>query len=325
VVPVVDVALRTLPDQRFPKRGRVDLHVGAGEQEARVRVLDDEGQFARVWLTRPVPLAPGDRMVLRSSGRQTTIGGAEVLDIEPARHTSDALRRLHMPLGERIMTTRPWITPGELGPLAGVGDVAAFAARLVDDGQAVTCGAWLVAPAALHDLRERTRQALLDAGAAGVDLARVASMCDLDVARLRAALADDERFTVDHDLVRDASKARSDDPAAQALVAALSAEPFAPAAPNELGADPALVRALLRSGALIDLDGVVFTADAIEQARALVTAAVIQRGELSVAEIRDLLGSTRKYVIPIVNYMDAQGITRRRGDARVPGPRARSG
>ena len=37
-------------------------------------------------------------------------------------------------------------------------------------------------------------------------------------------------------------------------------------------------------------------------------------------DVRDLLGSTRKYVLPILNQLDAEGVTRRRGDDRIPGP-----
>jgi selenocysteine-specific elongation factor len=43
---------------------------------------------------------------------------------------------------------------------------------------------------------------------------------------------------------------------------------------------------------------------------------------VTVADVRDLLGSTRKYVLPILNQLDAEGITRRRGDDRIPGPAA---
>ena len=35
-----------------------------------------------------------------------------------------------------------------------------------------------------------------------------------------------------------------------------------------------------------------------------------------------LLGSTRKYVVPIITRLDADGVTRRRGDDRIAGPRA---
>ena len=44
------------------------------------------------------------------------------------------------------------------------------------------------------------------------------------------------------------------------------------------------------------------------------------RGALTVADIRDLLGSSRKYVVPIVGWLDRTGVTRRRGDDRVAGP-----
>jgi selenocysteine-specific elongation factor len=50
--------------------------------------------------------------------------------------------------------------------------------------------------------------------------------------------------------------------------------------------------------------------------------AMRQRGPLTVADIRTLLNSSRKYVVPIVEQLDAAGITRREGDLRHPGPKA---
>jgi selenocysteine-specific elongation factor len=38
---------------------------------------------------------------------------------------------------------------------------------------------------------------------------------------------------------------------------------------------------------------------------------------LTVAEIRDLLGTTRKYAVPLCEYLDRVGVTRREGDLRV--------
>src|SRR5262249_8498870 len=43
---------------------------------------------------------------------------------------------------------------------------------------------------------------------------------------------------------------------------------------------------------------------------------------LTVAEIRDLLGTTRKYAVPLCEYLDRIGITRREGDLRVLGAAA---
>jgi selenocysteine-specific elongation factor len=112
----------------------------------------------------------------------------------------------------------------------------------------------------------------------------------------------------------------SDD--ARALVAALDASPFTPPDPAALGASPALVRALVRSGELVDLDGVVFTRQAYETARRRLVDALMARGALTVSDVRTLLGSTRKYVVPLLTRFDAEGVTRRRGDERIPGPRA---
>ena len=102
VVDVVDARLRALPGHAFARRATVDVHVGSGEQRGALRVLDEEGAYARIRVTTPLPLAPGDRLVLRSSGAQATVGGAEVLDVAPARRTVDALTRAHLPLAARV-------------------------------------------------------------------------------------------------------------------------------------------------------------------------------------------------------------------------------
>jgi len=67
---------------------------------------------------------------------------------------------------------------------------------------------------------------------------------------------------------------------------------------------------------------VLFTADALDEARCRIATAVLDDGELTVAGARDVLQSTRKYVLPILARMDAEGVTRRRGETRIPGPRA---
>jgi selenocysteine-specific elongation factor len=54
----------------------------------------------------------------------------------------------------------------------------------------------------------------------------------------------------------------------------------------------------------------------------LVTSAIRGRGSVTVAEIRTMIGSSRKYVVPIAESLDAAGITKRVGDNRVLGPKA---
>ena len=63
-------------------------------------------------------------------------------------------------------------------------------------------------------------------------------------------------------------------------------------------------------------------ADADADMRRLVTERLArQGGGLTVAEIRDLLGTTRKYAVPLCEYLDRVGVTRREGDLRLAGRR----
>jgi selenocysteine-specific elongation factor len=312
VVDAVDVAVRVLPGRSLARRGVVHAHVGSGEQLARLRLLDDDGHFGRLRLSTPLPLAPGDRLVLRSSGAQTTVAGAEVLDIVPARRTSDALARLRLPLGERVLAARPWCTRAEMGRLAGAEHAA--------DGYAIEVGSWLVAPGTLAAVRARAA-AMVETGWA--PLTAVAVACGIDSTQLRAALADDPALVIEHDVVRNADQVGVlDDPAARKLLDALEASPLAPPAPADVGASPSVVRTLARAGVVVDLDGVVFATRALDDARTRIARLVVDRKTITIADVRDLLGTSRKYVLPIVNRMDAEGVTRRRGDLRIPGPRA---
>jgi selenocysteine-specific elongation factor len=312
VVDTVDVRLRVLPGRSLPRRATVHAHAGSGEQLAQLRVLDDEGKFGRLMLTTPLPLTPGDRLVLRSPGAQTTVAGAEVLDVAPARRTVDAVDRLLLPLGARVLAARPWCTRAEMARLAGDEHAA--------DAYAVAAGSWLVAPETLARVRARAGE-MVEVGRS--TLSTVAAACGIDAARLRAALAGDPAFVIERDIVRDARQAGVlEDPAARKLLDALAASPHAPPAPADVGASLSLVRALVREGAIVELDGIVFATSALDDARERIGRLVVQRESISIADVRDLLRTSRKYILPIVNRMDAEGVTRRRGDLRIPGPRA---
>ncbi|MGH9040318.1 MAG: selenocysteine-specific translation elongation factor, partial [Acidimicrobiia bacterium] len=64
---VVDVALTALPDAAVGRRGAYKAYIGSGEHDVRLRVLDGEGRYARLRLDESLPLAPGDRLVLRET------------------------------------------------------------------------------------------------------------------------------------------------------------------------------------------------------------------------------------------------------------------
>jgi selenocysteine-specific elongation factor len=73
---------------------------------------------------------------------------------------------------------------------------------------------------------------------------------------------------------------------------------------------------------VVEQDGLWFAPSAIDQAAAAVGALLRAQPEgVTVAEVREALGTTRKWAVPLLNLLDARGITRRRADVRVAGPR----
>jgi selenocysteine-specific elongation factor len=206
-------------------------------------------------------------------------------------------------------------------------DARELTRSLVDAGDAEPIDRWLVPTPVADDLRARATS-LVQAHhrdrplERGIEPAPLAAALRLDAGRLRALLEADPDLVVEQGVVRHGSHVAdaTESPEARKLLDALEASPFSPPAPADVGASPGLVRTLTRDGLLTDLDGVVFATSALARARDLVVGALRDRGTLTVADVRDVLGSTRKYVVPIVTWLDRTGVTRRRGDDRVAGP-----
>lgn len=311
---VVDASLTVLAalDHGVSRRGAHVAHIGSGEHPVRLRVLGpsaiEPGQTGSVRLHLPVhlPLVAGDRYVLRESGRGETVGGGEVLDAAPVLPASKA-----RPDGsiERLVAERGWVEVADLQRLTGVSAPAAI-------------GTWVVDPVALATAVAEVDEAVTAAGPLGLD---VASLDEHHRAVLaagqhagRAPLADLADVVVAGGRAR---RAAAPDPLAEhRWLAALEATPFAPPPPD--GVDRDEVRELVRRGLVISADGTWFAATAITAAATAVAAMLESRpGGVTVAEVRDALGTSRKHLLPLLGVLDHTGVTRRRGDLRTGGPR----
>jgi selenocysteine-specific elongation factor len=325
----VDVTILPLPGEELKRRGRLHAAVGSGEHRVWYRALGEEGPYARLRFDTGLPLVPGDRLVLRDAGRRRTLGGAEVLDTSPARRAGDATARLGRPLGERLLAGRGWLDAEAFGRGGGLSpdEARILTDDLVARGVATRVGEWVVDAVAFAGLRSEAVELVLahhrrHPRDAGMDLSVLAGSVRVAVPQLRAALAEMPVLVVERGVVRHVEHAAqvADTPEARQLLEAFDAAPFAPPNPSDLHVDRALVRALVREGRLVDVEGVVFSAGALDTAREAVIGALREHPRLTVADIRDLLGSTRKYVVPICGWLDRTGVTRRRGDERIPGP-----
>ena len=299
-----DASLTVLGSLTHPvsRRGAYLAYVGSGEHPVRLRVLGDhplepgEVGAVRLHLPSPLPLLPGDHYVLRDAGRGETIGGGEVLDVDPVRRASRAAPDRSV---DRVVAERGWVEAEQLRLLTG-------------EDRAPTLGRWVVDPDQLAVDRERVAAMVDGAGPLGLDLA---VLDERD--RAVAESLDDVVITAGRVLRTDAA----DPLAGHPWIEQLRAEPFTPPPPpSDLGRGD--VRELVRRGVVVEVDGVAFAASAIDDAAAVVRALLADQPDgVTVAEIRDALGTTRKYVLPLLAHLDATGRTRRRDDLRIAGPR----
>jgi selenocysteine-specific elongation factor len=87
---------------------------------------------------------------------------------------------------------------------------------------------------------------------------------------------------------------------------------------QQSGATEEVVRALVQRGDLVRASrDIAFTKDAYEAAVTLVKEIAATQGSVTVAELRDRMGASRRPVLALLEYLDAQRVTRRVGDTRV--------
>jgi selenocysteine-specific elongation factor len=298
-----DASLQVLAalDHDVSRRGAYQAYIGSGEWPAKVRVLGHDsirpGQtgLVRLHLDVELPLLPGDRYVLRESGRNETIGGGEVLDVAPVLPASKA--RPDRDIG-RVIAEREWTDVDELTALTG-------------QRTEPTIDRWVVSPGALAATVEAVRRRVAGAGSLGLDL---------------AVLSEHER-AVAHTLqgVRvEGGRAHPvdarDDLAEHAVVLLLRDGGTAPPEPE--GVDRATLRELVRRGVLIERDGIYFHVDAIDTAAGAAARLLRDHPDgVTMSQLREAMGVSRKYAVPLATELDARGVTRRRGDLRIAGPR----
>ncbi|WP_420434139.1 selenocysteine-specific translation elongation factor [Candidatus Poriferisocius sp.] len=290
-------------DHDVSRRGAHAVYLGACELPARMRILGleslspGETGLVRLHLPHRLPLLPGDRFVLRESGRAETIGGGTVLDVDPVLPASKARPDLSV---DRVVAERGWVEVERLALLTGQ-------QRTPDVGR------WVVSPTVLADTRTRLRDAVDDAGPLGLDVAGLSE-------RDRVVLNLIEDVVVEGGRVRPVGQ--SDPFQNHRYTAALEAAPFTPPDPEALGVNRTEVRELVKRGFVVEQDGVFFAASALEAAGSVLAEmlAVQPRG-VTVAEVRERLRTTRKYALPLLAWLDGNGVTRRREDVRIAGPR----
>jgi selenocysteine-specific elongation factor len=101
-----------------------------------------------------------------------------------------------------------------------------------------------------------------------------------------------------------------------AYIKALASVPFSP--PPETTIEPELLIIIIAQKKVVKVaDNVVFTAESYDRMTQKIVEHIKTNKQITVAEVRDLLQTSRKYALALMEYLDNQKITRRVGDGRV--------
>ncbi|MDQ3784086.1 MAG: selenocysteine-specific translation elongation factor [Actinomycetota bacterium] len=331
---------RAIPSSRWglAEKGSHLLYVGSAEVPVRLRLYGSErlepGEegFAHLSLRDPLPIGRGDRFVVRDAGRVLTLAGGEVLDpgARPARRDDPARLRLL----ERLSDADPPDALKAIVEAAGAieGREAAMRTGHYETGLPpglIRLGRMLASSGHFEGLRDDLHRALerhhrehpLERGLPREAARAAAEMGGEEFDALVALdtdVADEGRVVrlAAHrvDLAPEQRRARD------ALISDIESAGFSPPVAKELRADPALLRSLVESGELVKVSDFYLTTRQAQEARRRVRAHLEAAGPATVAVIRDLLGTSRKYAVPLCEWLDQTGATRRQGDARVLGP-----
>jgi len=109
-------------------------------------------------------------------------------------------------------------------------------------------------------------------------------------------------------------------PAAEKIRAALAAKPFDPPDRGTLSEDrhaKEALRFLIEQGDMVELNSeIVLLRDAAEQMRSTVVGLISDHGPATASQLRQAIGTSRRVIIPFLEYLDRVGVTQRIGDSR---------
>ena len=350
----LDARIRMVNDSPHPLKHNegVTFHLFTSESPARVRLLDseqldagDEG-WVQLLLEEPLAMVKGDYFVVRSS--ENTLGGGQVVDPNPRRRH----RRFDVDVSERLMLldegadediivsvaeqwgpcgltelTRRANLPREEAleratELATEGDLVALG-DIATDGDAVVYSAlgWGTLKGRLTSvLRSYHDQYPLRKGAPAQEVRSRLGLSQPVYLRALARLSAEGFVAEDGQAVGLPGHEVQFTPRMEQQVArylkSLQNEPYSP--PTDQPPEPELLGALAEQGKVVRVgDSVVFAAEAYREMTASVVEHLQDHGSITVAEARTLFNTSRKYILPLLEKMDQEQITRRNGDERV--------
>lgn len=323
------------------EKGTFKFYIGSAEIDARLRFVGEATppDLALISLAQETVIDLGDRFILRDAGRRETLGGGVVIDpLMPAkaRRTSDLEERLRRRVGadksgfvKALLEERGFLDVSRIPKETGLTREETQQALL----DAVWTDDFVFSAQTFKEFSTRSLEMVVEHHGAnpleqGVPRSVMRKSFDLPehvIDELIDEMARRGLLVAEGTTVRTPQhSARIDTPETKDLLAALTEGYASPPTISELVQrfDRKLIQALVRSGDLEEISSdIVYPVVTLEALRTQIAEAIMTSGPMTVAQLRDLVGTTRKYVVPLLEYLDRTAFTRRQGDVRVLGPR----
>ncbi len=350
----LDARFRLLEDisQPLKHNTEVKLFVGASETIATLRLLGvetlnpGEEAWIQLELRDPIVTVRGDRYILRRPSPAETLGGGVIVDDQPkGRHKrfdkkiiakltslaegspADVLLEVSLAKGADTLEN--------LVKLARLEEAESKEAieELFAEGKIVSLEKdYLIASAQWEELKTRTLQMTkayhekfpLRGGIPREELkSRLkinAKLFNAMLKKLFSARMLEARAKSVAESTHRIEFGSSEQAKIHALMRRFEQNPFSPPtvkeSQKEVGDE--IFNALIERGELISLSAeIAFRKSDYEKAVEIIKAYLAKKGKITVAETRDLLGTSRRYVLALLENLDSAGITKREGDFRV--------
>jgi len=323
----------------------ISFYTGSAETIAKVRLLEGdelkpgEVTWAQLALDRPVVAVKGDRFIIRTSTE--TLGGGRIVEVHARR-----LRRFRPAIIENLKAQEEGSAeevivallgqPMEMASLVAKSnlppeEIKAAVDSLMQEGKLIKLGeggqnllitehGWEnlngQVTAILQDYHRRfpTRLAMPKVEMSSRLKLGAYSASALQRLSEQGVIVDDGnmvRLPTHHIQFSSAEQAKID-----TFLRSLQQHPYDP--PSELIPEPDFVRLLVEQGKVVRVsDNVVFAAATYNEMVKRVTSHIKASGKVTLAEVRDMFKTTRKYAQAFVEHLDGEKITRRVGDERV--------
>lgn len=331
---------------------RIRLHHGGTQVPAKLHFIQGEslpagaGALAQIRLEQPLLVFMGDRFLIRNWAKSATLAGGIVLEPHAVRRhyrsaqqlaslkiLAEAVGDLQFAVDEMLARSQPILRRELLWQSHfSTEKIEQTVAALVQAGQLRVVGDYLVHSAWWISLLDRAQQMVVAEHQENPHLA------GLPLTQLRSELALDSPALFD-ELVRDLSqqaivqvgdalRSKSHLPELPSHLAAagkqirqiLADSPFKPPSRKELADNKAAsdaLRFLIEQGEVVEIDAkVALLATTCQQARAQVHRYLTKHATATMSELRELLGTNRKVIVPLMEQLDREGLTVRRGNVR---------